>query len=165
MGADQQRLTPDERANLVAYLDDELNEAESRAIATKLTQSVSARREVDALAKTWELLDFLPRPKMSGDFTQRTLTEVGRLEVTGDRLAGLASRTLRHAGRTALWSLLAAALFVAGLVATRWIWPDPTARLARDLSIAESYDDYRAIGSIEFLEGLDRSPDFNNSPE
>ena len=44
---EQQRLSPGERANLVAYLDRELNEAETRAITTKLTQSVTARRELE----------------------------------------------------------------------------------------------------------------------
>ena len=165
MGVDQQRLTPNERDNLVAYLDDELNEAEARAIATKLTQSVSARREVDALSKAWELLDFLPRPKASDDFTSRTLTKAERLSIPGDWIASVASRTARHAGRMAVWTVGAAALFVLGAVATRYLWPDPTARLARDLSIAESYDEYRAVGSVEFLEALDRSPDFSNTPE
>ncbi len=68
---EQQRLTPAERSNLVAYLDGELNEAESRAIATKLTKSATARREIEGLEKTWELLELLPRPKASEDFTAR----------------------------------------------------------------------------------------------
>ncbi len=74
MVPDQQRLSIDERANLVAYLDGELNDAQTRAIATKLTQSLTARKEVEALQKTWELLDLLPRPKASEDFTARTLS-------------------------------------------------------------------------------------------
>jgi anti-sigma factor RsiW len=78
MVPDQQRLTPDDRSNLVAYLDGELNDAQARAMATKLTQSVTARREADALRKTWELLDLLPRPKASEDFTARTLTVATR---------------------------------------------------------------------------------------
>src|SRR5690348_13404435 len=67
MVPDQQRLSIDERSNLVAYLDGELNDAQTRAIATKLTQSLTARREVEALQKTWEMLDLLPRPKASED--------------------------------------------------------------------------------------------------
>ena len=83
MALEQQRLSPAERANLVAYLDRELNEAESRAIATKLSLSPTARREVEALEKTWELLEQLPRPKASEDFTERTLTEVRQLDAAG----------------------------------------------------------------------------------
>ena len=39
----EQRLSPEDRANLVAYLDGELTEAESRAMATKLSLSATAR--------------------------------------------------------------------------------------------------------------------------
>ena len=53
MASETQRLTDAERANLVAYLDGELNEAETRALGTKLTQSVTARREIESLQKTW----------------------------------------------------------------------------------------------------------------
>ena len=63
---EQLRLTPDERADLVAYVDGELPETHARSIATKLTHSATARREVEMLQKTWELLDYLPRPEVTG---------------------------------------------------------------------------------------------------
>ena len=163
-GPDQQRLTPAERANLVAYLDGELDDPESRVIATKLTQSVTARREIEMLQKTWEMLDHLPRPRASEAFTQRTLTEVDRLAVVGDRIVDTASRTLRRALIALLGVLVSLGCFGVGLVLTRWVWPDPTARLARDLSIAEHLDEYRDIGALEFLDRLDRSPEFANDP-
>lgn len=163
--ATEQRLSSAERSDLVAYLDGELSEAESRAIATKLTRSVTARGEVDALTRTWELLDALPRPKASEDFTQRTLTEVDRLSVPGEAIAGVASATLRHGGRMLAWSLASAALFGLGLVLARWAWPDPTARLARDLPIAEHLDEYLDVRSIEFLDGLDGVPEFTDDPD
>src|SRR3954451_11306178 len=99
MGPDQQRLTPNERADLVAYLDGELGEAESRAIATKLAHSATARREVEFLEKTWELLEYLPRPKASEDFTARTLTEVLNADLMGGRLDSKVSQTLQKALR------------------------------------------------------------------
>jgi anti-sigma factor RsiW len=162
---DQQRLTPTERGNLVAYLDGELDEVDSRAIATKLTQSVTARREIEMLQKTWELLEHLPRPRASGAFTQRTLTEVERLSVAGDRIMGAASRTLRHALVMLVGILASLACFGLGVAAVRWAWPDPTSRLVRDLSIAEHLDEYRDVGSIELLEGLDRSSEFDTDPK
>jgi len=76
----EQRLNPEERANLAAYIDGELTENETRAIATKLSLSSIARREVESLKKTWELLEFLPRPKASLVFSERTLTSVRSLE-------------------------------------------------------------------------------------
>ena len=76
-------MTPAERADLVAYLDGELDDAQSRAIATKLTHSTTARREIEALEKTWELLEYLPRAQAPEDFTARTLTEVQQLAHPG----------------------------------------------------------------------------------
>ncbi len=68
---EQLRLTPDERADLVAYIDGELPETHSQAISTKLTHSATARREVEMLQKTWEMLDFLPRPQLPSSFRRR----------------------------------------------------------------------------------------------
>jgi anti-sigma factor RsiW len=156
---DQQRLSIDERSNLVAYLDGELNDAEARSIATKLTQSMTARREVEALQKTWELLDLLPRAKASEDFASRTLTMATRQ--VDSRTASVASDLARRAGIGLAWALASALLFVLGYFLTLRVWPNPTARLARDLPIAESLDEYRDVGGMEFLEQLDTSPEFN----
>jgi anti-sigma factor RsiW len=159
-GPDQQRLTPAERGNLVAYLDGELNEAESRAIATKLTQSVTARREIEMLQKTWEILEYLPRPQASEAFTQRTLTEIDRISVVGEQRVSAAARAVRHLLVMTLGVLASLACFGLGVVLMRWVWPDPTSRLVRDLSIAEHLDEYRDVGTIEFLEGLDSKSEF-----
>ena len=159
MVPDQQRLSIDERSNLVAYLDGELNDAQSRVIATKLTQSLTARREVDVLQKTWELLDLLPRPKASEDFTARTLSVAIR---PGDgRIASAASDVARRIGMGLALTLASTTLFLAGYLLTSRVWPNPSARLARDLPIAESLDEYRDVQTIEFLEQLDKSPEFN----
>ena len=159
MVPDQQRLSIDERSNLVAYLDGELNEAQARSIATKLTQSMTARREVEALQKTWEMLDFLPRPKASEDFTARTLT-IATSQADG-RMADAAGDLLRRVGMGLAWAAASALLFVLGYFLTLRVWPNPTDRLARDLPIAESLEEYRDVGSIEFLEQLDTAPEFN----
>ena len=79
-GPEQLRLTPDERADLVAYIDGELPEGISRSLATKLTHSATGRREVEMLKKTWELLGHLPLPELDPQFTERTLTEIRRQE-------------------------------------------------------------------------------------
>jgi len=160
MALEQQRLSPAERANLVAYLDRELNEAESRAIATKLSLSPTARREVEALEKTWELLEQLPRPKASDDFTERTLTEVRQLDAAGGRIENAFVTTGVRVFKAALWVGASALAFLLGYVVTQWVWPNPTARLARDLSVAEHLDEYRDVGDFEFLKQLATSPAF-----
>jgi anti-sigma factor RsiW len=162
MVPDQQRLTPDDRSNLVAYLDGELNDVQARAMATKLTQSVTARREADALRKTWELLDLLPRPKASEDFTARTLTIATQGAGPGDRMATAASAVARRVLVGLACAAASALLFVLTFFLALRVWPNPTARLARDLPIAESLDEYRDVGSLEFLELLDDSTEFAN---
>ncbi len=159
MVPDQQRLSIEERSNLVAYLDGELNDAQARLISTKLTQSLTARREVEALARAWELLDLLPRPKASEDFAARTLSVAIR---PGDgRIASATSLAAQRVASALAWAG-AGALFLAFGYLLAWrVWPDRTARLARDLSIAESLDEYRDVGTLEFLERLDSSPEFN----
>jgi anti-sigma factor RsiW len=161
MVPDHQRLSPDERSNLVAYLDGELTEADTRAFATKLTQSMTARRELESLQKTWEMLDLLPRPQASGDFTERTLAIADRSAGQGDRIASAASGLARRVGMVLALAVASALLFVLGYATILGAWPNPTARLARDLSIAENLDEYRDVGSIEFLELLDRDPELN----
>jgi anti-sigma factor RsiW len=164
-GPDQLRLSPDERANLVAYVDGELPEAVSRAMATKLTQSATARREVEMLNRTWELLGHLELPQARPALSERTLTGVRQLEV----------RTPLWDSRLASWSsqaawliaslMLGAAALGFGYAATRSLWPDPSARLARELSIAENLNEYLEVGSFDFLKQLAESREFGmNGP-
>jgi len=161
IGPEQQRLTPAERANLVAYLDGELNEAESRAISTKLTKSATARREVEILERTWELLDLLPRPKASQDFTARTLHEVEQLSLKGNRFESAVLHTSQRVAAAAVWVVVSLVTLSVGYALTQWVWPNPTARLARDLSIAEHLDEYRDVGSVQFLKELENSQEFS----
>ena len=160
MGQEKQRLSAAERANLVAYLDRELNEAEHQAIASKLSLSSSARHEIESLQKTWELLDHLPRPELTTEFTARTLAQLEKLTLPDERLVILAQRA-GHRLAQALTLLVSAGFFLAiGFAATRFLWPDPTSRLVRDLSLAEGFDDYRAARSIAFLRELDQDSRF-----
>lgn len=157
MEAERQRLTFEERSNLVAYLDGELGPGDSQALASKLSRSPTAQRELEGLRRTWQLLDLLERPATSPEFTSRTLTLVGGVTSIDDRLA----RAAWQAARWGALVLLATLLLLAGFATTRWLWPDRTARLAEDLSIAEHLDAYRAVGSYEFLRQLDESSEID----
>jgi hypothetical protein len=159
---EQLRLTSDERADLVAYLDGELPDAHSRAIATKLTMSATARREVEMLQKTWELLGQLDRPKMPAQFTEKTLSEVRRVELAGHTWEPLVSHWAGRAGRVLVALIVAAACLGIGYGLTRWVWPDPTERLVRDLTLAEHLDEYLEVGSFDFLSELADSREFAN---
>ena len=165
MGPEQQRLTSIERANLVAYLDGELSESESRALATTLTHSLSARRELESLQRTWELLDHLPRTSAPENFTERTLIEVQKLVDAGGRWESAFLRWAGLTARAAVWVLAWSVCFLVGMASTRWAWPNPTDRLARNLSIAEHLDEYRAVGDYQFLQDLASSPEFGTDRE
>jgi anti-sigma factor RsiW len=157
-------LTPDERANLVAYLDGELPEPEAQAIATILTSSPAARREVESLQQTWELLDHLPRPLASEALTERTLTEARKIQ-EGGGVETVVLRAAARAVRLGAWVAASLAAFLVGFVITDRLWPNPTARLARELTIAEHLDEYRDVPTFEFLKELANSPEFGTDRE
>lgn len=163
MPAETQRLSPDERDHLVAYLDGELPAPIRDLMATKLSRSLTARREVESLERSWELLEILPRPQAPEDFLSRTLHEITSADqprLVRQRLGG------RWVQSAAAIGLAAAAVGVAaglGFVVAAWVIPNPTARLERDLSIARHLDEYRAVGGdLDFLKELDRLPEFNS---
>jgi ferric-dicitrate binding protein FerR (iron transport regulator) len=161
-----QPLTVEDRDNLVAYLDGELEENQRQELAIRLTRDSQARREVEALDATWQLLDYLPQPQASPELTHRTLTQIHRFS---HPITPRARRffTLQLDG----WGNLIAALTLLGLfglayVSARWLWPDPTARLADRLSLAEHLDEYRALeGDLTFLQQLQRMPEFGHPPD
>ena len=156
----EQRLNPEERANLAAYIDGELTDGEARVIATKLSLSPTARRELESLKQTWELLEVLPRPKASLIFSERTLTSVRALETRADAWNKTTGAWLGEAAKLAGWVLVAAASLALGFALVRWAWPDPADRLVRDLSLAEHLDEYKEVGTFDFLEELANSKDF-----
>jgi hypothetical protein len=157
---EQLRLTPDERADLVAYVDGELPESHARTISTKLTKSATARREVEMLQKTWEMLDHLPRPQVTEQFSEKTVSHIRRLELQGNTWEPILVAWSARVGRLALYLLIAGAFLGLGYSLTRWAWPDKTTRLVRDLTLADRLDEYLEVGSFEFLSQLAESQEF-----
>jgi hypothetical protein len=157
---EQLRLTPDERADLVAYVDGELPEAHSRVISTKLTHSATARREVEILRKTWEMLDHLPRPVATPTFADKTISEIRRLELKDHAWLPAVSLWSARLARAMVYLLVGVVCLGVGFALTRWVWPDPTKRLAEDLTLAEHLDEYLEVGSFEFLSQLADSKEF-----
>jgi len=165
MAGETQRLTDPDRANLVAYLDGELTDADARALATKITLSVTARREIESLQLAWELLDYLPRPEPSEDLATRTLSIAQLHGARGGRASAVAGRAGIVVARIVAVAAVAAVTLMIGFATTRWLWPDPSSRLLRDLPIAEHLDEYREVGSIEFLNLLSNSSAFSEEDE
>ena len=67
-------------AELVAYLDGELDAAAARRIEERLAADPAARAKAAALKKTFDLLDYLPKPEPSPTFTTRTLDKLPVLQ-------------------------------------------------------------------------------------
>jgi anti-sigma factor RsiW len=154
------RLTTDQRSNLVAYLDGELPEPATKEIDQVLTKSPAVRHDVEMLARTWDLLDELPRLSSGEDFTARTLAVVKNEEAPKPLLPPswterLKSQQLRRGGIVAIWlAALGASAFAGYTVTSNWI-PDPSEDLLRNLAIVEKLDLYRNVESIDFLTKLD----------
>src|SRR5258707_6320769 len=109
-----QRLSQEQRENLAAYLDGELDDAATHEIEQVLAVSEVARHEVDMLSRTWDMLNSLPTHKASEEFTQKTVSSMRAAERTGP---GLASQAVKHnARRGGVLALWAAILVVCGYV-------------------------------------------------
>jgi anti-sigma factor RsiW len=158
-------LTEEDRANLVAYLDGELEPTASSALEAKLSLSAQGRAEAEALRRTWSLLDYLPRPELSPRFTHDTL----------ERLAAIRPRTAPFRRRWRAWVVgtgWAAALLVAGTfgfaggrILNRQE-PAPSepsldidGALVRDLGVLENKRLYDNVESIDFLRALANAGD------
>jgi anti-sigma factor RsiW len=145
---------------LVAYVDGELPETHSRLLSTKLTHSATARREVEMLRQTWELLDYLPLPHATDHFSEKTVSHIRRLELQGHTWEPVVAAWSARLARVMLYVLVGAVFLGAGFALTRWVWPDPTSRLVHDLTLAEHLDEYLEVESFEFLSQLAESKEF-----
>jgi anti-sigma factor RsiW len=155
-------LNDRDRDNLTAYLDGELDRKTAQELEAKINLDPEARKEVEALRKTWGMLDYLPKAQPPTGFTHRTMERLS-LEKTG-----LAAKTGKVAGqraafwlRTAAW---AAAIVVAagvGLGAGQLLRPKPTPvvesdePLIRHLRVLDKWRQYEHIEDIGFLRALD----------
>jgi anti-sigma factor RsiW len=157
-------LTEQEKADLVALLDGELTGEAARALETKLSLDPAARAEADALKRTWDLLDFLPKPAPSPSFTHRTLeklTPIRRAEPTPAR------RDRRPWLIGAGWAAAALAAAAAGYAAFGWTGAasaNPDRELTRDLRIIENKRFYDHVPDLDFLKSLDQ-PDLFGDDE
>jgi anti-sigma factor RsiW len=155
-------LNEREQADLVAYLDGELAGDAARAMETRLSLDPAVRAEAEALKRTWELLDFLPRPEPSATFTNRTLEKLPPVSASGP------SSWLGWGPR--LFGLVWAASLLLGVVAgyagyNLLVSREPGDKeLVRDLRLIENKRYYEAVEDVEFLRELDRPDLFGEDP-
>jgi len=158
------RLSADQREDLVAYLDGELPDTKAQQIDQVLARSEVARYEVEALARTWELLDVLPTPKAPPEFTERTMTTLKVAEVPFDIREQPWFATLKRVSLVAVWVVaISASGWFGYQVTAAWI-ANPSQQLLQDLPILKKLDLYQEVESIDFLDKLEKSHLFEEAP-
>jgi anti-sigma factor RsiW len=163
-------LSEDEKAELVAYLDGELDDAATQAVEAKIATNPDARAELDALKQTWGMLDYLPKASPSANFTNRTMERLS-LEKVGPR------KTMPMPGKGNAWAWRvgwAAAVLMAlggGYLATVWLFPapapvDPISEndriLIQHLRLAEKWRYFENTDDLEFIRKLDQADLFGD---
>ncbi len=157
------RLSAEQREDLVAYLDGELPDAKSQSIDQVLARSEVARHEVEALARTWEMLDVLPTLKAPPEFTERTMTTLKVGETPFDVTQQAWFNPLVRVGTVAIWLLAIGFSGWLGYQITNvWI-PNPSQQLLANLPIVQKIDQYQEVESIDFLDKLQKSRLFEDS--
>ena len=165
------RLSSEQRENLTAYLDGELDEPATQAMEAKIATDPAVRAELDALKQTWGMLDYLPKASPSPNFTHRTME---RLTMEG---VGGAVKTMPvPRGRMGwpVWVCWAAALLLAvgiGYYVTTFFGspaptpiPDADLPLVRHLRIVEKWRLYENADDLEFVKKLNHPDLFGEDP-
>jgi anti-sigma factor RsiW len=155
-------LSEQEREELVAYLDGELRGQAAQAVQAKLSLDPRYRAEAEAMRRTWEMLDFLPRAEPSPTFSHKTLDRVSALRPSAPQPAAGASpgrpgvrswRWLKGVG----WAAAVLLAVGGGFAAVSFLSPrDSTDEdLAHELRVIENKRFYEHVDDIDFLWQLD----------
>lgn len=142
------------KANLVAYLDGELSEEDTQEMERALAASEDARHDVDMLARTFSLLDTLPRPNASAEFSLKTISNLTAEIETQVWTEKPIYRQLRRGAIALGW---VAGLLLAGTVGYlcgNRLTPREDPRLVRDLPVIENVDAYEDVPDIDWLKKL-----------
>ena len=161
-------LTDDDRADLVAYLDGELDPDAQRRVEARLNTDPNARSEADTLRRAWDMLDHLPGTEPSLDFTERTLDRISSLQIaTAPRASRSAAaplaapwyrrRPVWYAGWAAAALVALAIGYSAGPTKAPEVNIDTDPIMAERPRIVEHLPLYLAAENLDYLLALDQS--------
>jgi anti-sigma factor RsiW len=167
--------------DLVAYLDGELDEPEAQSVEARLGTDEAVRREAESLRKTWDLLDYLPRPpEPAADFTSKTLDRLEKVTApvpSGPTVVAAPRRraVLRTAAKWVAVAFLLAAATAAGYFG-RALFTAPKAKAApqpeqdpkvlADLRVIDNLRLYVQADDFEYLKLLEKIDQFGpETPE
>jgi anti-sigma factor RsiW len=167
-------------AELIAYLDGELDEGAAKEMERRLNQEPELKTAAERYKRTWELLDYLPQPDPSPTFTTRTIDKMAVLRPMqasiSQPMSPIAAEPVKEitvpATKIAIWRWLAVAavallLFVfgygiSGFSGRRHAQPDEREvqeQMARDLRVLDHWNLYQYGDDVTFVETLAR-PDY-----
>ena len=145
----------DERlqADLVAYLDGELDAEQARRIERLLYSHPGVQEEVRKLEASWDLLDELPQTHVDERFTRTTV------ELVIDQLSGQLQsqqrslpRQLRR--RWLAWSLLFGLTAFATVVALDSLWFARQRRMLEQVPLLLRLEQYEEVRDVRFLKQM-----------
>lgn len=155
-----------EDMDLVAYLDGELDRDSAKDVEARLALDPTARTRAEELKKTYDLLEYLPKPEPSANFTERTLTRielpVPSTPATATVPTGSSPVQVAHTGWyvVPLWFVLLAAMLSLGY-ASRMLLEDQFTSaddLAfTDIRVIEHLPLYLGVDDFAFLKRLEES--------
>jgi anti-sigma factor RsiW len=159
------RMSKEQRENLVAYLDGELEDQAAREIEQVLASSPVARHDVDMLSRTWDLVGELPGVSVTQEFTSKTLDSIaasrGGPKVDPEAI----SRNTRRVLGLAMAGVILGAAGTTGFLATqRWI-PNEAEEILNDFEILMEFDKYREVGDLEQLRKLQEIREFSETDD
>jgi hypothetical protein len=141
---------------LTAYLDGELPPAEARRIEDLLAGDERARKRLNQLASSWDLLDQLPRSAVDEKFA-RTTVEMVAVAVEKDLAVAKAAEPSRRHTRWLAAAVIALMAAGVGFTAVSVATPSNNDALLTDLPVIVNLAQYRPVGSIELLRELQKS--------
>lgn len=162
-------LPDPEEDELIAYLDGELDPADARRVEDRIDEDPAYRARADALKKTYDLLDYLPRPEPSATFATRTLDRIptsrSSPEAAGPVPSGSAALPAPAPARPWAWAAgvaaavvlaLGAGYFAADAARTYFRTPgkNPDDIPLADLRVIENLPLYAVADDVEFVARL-----------
>jgi anti-sigma factor RsiW len=162
-------LNDDERADLISYLDGEMDEEMAQAFEARLGRDPQLRAEADAMKKTWELLDYLPRPEPSASFTHQTLERLAIRDTGRVGVNGMPTQRWAWAAPVG-WAAAMLMAMGGGLFAAHHLWPpapapviqaqpgpqtpDTETLIVRDLDVIQNKRLYDQAPDLDFVRAL-----------
>ncbi len=148
--------TPDD--DLIAYLDGELDDAAAEAVENKLADDPAARTRADEYKKSYDLLDFLPKPEPSSTFATRTVSRLMPVPAASGPQPAQPVVRRRVWPEALAWTVLAVLVGVMAFAGYRgWrqaTTPPPADLPISDMPVIESLPLYAGVDDLAFLRGL-----------